>query len=64
MKIPEEEKKMGDEARTEKNYIKAISHYKNALVALRIIFNEEGLSEDQATKVIEDVGVSIFFIKN
>jgi tetratricopeptide (TPR) repeat protein len=63
LEIPKIEKQLGDEKRNEKNYKEAIIHYKNAIVALKIIFDDEHntLQEDEqkATQLIEDVGIPV-----
>jgi tetratricopeptide (TPR) repeat protein len=60
--IPRIEKKLGDVKNSEKNYEEAITHYKNAIMALKILFDEDtSLSEDEkkATDLIEEVGIPV-----
>ncbi len=61
MEIPRIEKKLGDVKITEKNYDEAIRHYKNSIMALKIIFDDEKFSEDEkkATEFIEEVGIPV-----
>ncbi len=60
--IPRIEKKLGDVKNSEKNYEEAIIHYKNSIMALKILFDEEtSLSEDEkkATDLIKEVGIPV-----
>jgi tetratricopeptide (TPR) repeat protein len=60
--IPLIEKKLGDVKVSEKNYEEAINHYKNSIMALKILFDEEStLLEDEkkATELIEEVGIPV-----
>lgn len=60
--IPRIEKNLGDVKRSEKYYEEAITHYKNSIMALKILFDEEAsLSEDEkkATELIEEVGIPV-----
>ncbi len=61
LEIPRIEKNLGDAKISEKNYEDAISHYKNSIMALKIIFDNENFSEDdsKATELIEDVGIPV-----
>ncbi len=60
--IPRIEKKLGDVNNSEKNYEEAIAHYKNSIMALKILFDDEkSLAEDEkrATDLIEEVGIPV-----
>ncbi len=61
--IPKIEKNLGDICSSQKNYLEAIHHYKNSIMALKIIFDEEtSLEEDnekRATELIEEVGIPV-----
>jgi len=60
--IPRIEKKLGDVKNSEKNYDEAIIHYKNSIMALKILFDEDtSLLEDEkkATDLIEEVGIPV-----
>ena len=60
--IPRIEKKLGDVRNSEKNYEEAITHYKNSIMALKILFDEEtSLIEDEkkASELIEEIGIPV-----
>ena len=60
--IPRIEKKLGDVKNSEKYYDEAIMHYKNSIMALKILFDEDtSLSDDEkkATDLIEEVGIPV-----
>jgi hypothetical protein len=59
--IPRIEKNLGDVKISEKNYDDAISHYKNSIMALKILFDDEKFSENEkkATELIEEVGIPV-----
>lgn len=60
--MPRIEKKLGDVKISEKKYEEAIHHYKNAIMVLKILFDEESsLVEDEkkATELIEEVGIPV-----
>jgi tetratricopeptide (TPR) repeat protein len=61
LEIPRIEKNLGDVKISEKNYEDAISHYKNSIMALKILFDDEKFSEDEkkATEIIENVGIPV-----
>ncbi len=61
LEIPRIEKNLGDVKISEKNYEEAISHYKNSIMALKILFDDEKFSEDEkkASEIIEDVGIPV-----
>jgi hypothetical protein len=52
------EKKLGDIKNQAREFEEACNHYKNAIMALKILFDEEGLlNESKATELIEEIGV-------
>jgi hypothetical protein len=58
LELPIFEKKIGDIKNKSNNYLEAIKHYKNSIIALKLLFDEEGLlTEEKATELIEEVGV-------
>jgi hypothetical protein len=58
LELPMFEKKLGDIKNKSHNYEEAIKHYKNSIIALKMIFDEEGLlTESKATELIEEIGV-------
>jgi hypothetical protein len=60
LELPQFEKKLGDINNKSNNYLEAIKHYKNAIIALKLLFDEEGLlTEEKATELIEEVGVTM-----
>lgn len=61
LEIPRIEKNLGDVKISEKKYEEAIPHYKNAIMALKILFDDEKFAEDEkkATELIENVGIPV-----
>ena len=58
--IPEIEKKIGDLKRQSKIYDDAILHYTNSILAIKFLFDEEGLiSEEKANELIEKIAVKL-----
>lgn len=61
LEIPSIEKKLGDVKIGEKNYKEAIHHYKSSIIAMKILFDEEHIFENDknATELIEEVGIPV-----
>jgi hypothetical protein len=53
------EKKLGDKKLEEKNYEEAINHYKNSILSIKLIFDEDDLiNEEKASNLIEKIAVN------
>jgi len=51
---------LGDAKRQSKDYEDALYHYKNSLLAIKLLFDEEGLvDEEKACFLIEKIAVYI-----
>jgi tetratricopeptide (TPR) repeat protein len=63
LEIPRIEKKLGDVKLSEKDYEAAIHHYKNSIMALKILFDDEqynnGLDDLKAAELIEEIGIPV-----
>ena len=61
LEVPSIEKRQGDNFLKDKNYHEALHHYKSAIVALKIVFDDEELNlandEEKATALINEVGI-------
>ena len=60
--IPRIEKKVGDAKNAEKNYEEAIHHYKNSIIGLKKLFDEDtSLASDdkKATDLIDEIGIPV-----
>ena len=62
LEIPRIEKKLGDVKLSEKEFEEAIHHYKNAIMALKIVFDEDHFNNEddlKASELIEEVGIPV-----
>lgn len=58
--IPRIEKKLGDVKLSEQNYEEALKHYKDSVISIKLLFDDEGfLTEEKATELIEEVGIPV-----
>jgi tetratricopeptide (TPR) repeat protein len=60
--IPKIEKQLGDAKIKEHNFEGAINHYKNSIMSLKILFDDDtSLTEDdkKATQLIEEIGIPV-----
>lgn len=57
------EKNLGDERREKKYFEDAINHYKNSILSIKLIFDEDDLvDEEKASELIEKIAVKYFGI--